>query len=499
MIKNKKILIIFLGIIIFGLMIFSNKVFAASASITSSKTVTQGSSVTVTGSVNAGAWNVTLSGNGQSKGLVGQTSTASNSSASTSITFKASKVGTYTFSLTGDITDFNTDKTTNVSKGCTITVKAKTATSTKPSPSTSTSSKPKTSPKPSTEPKKDTNCNLTNLGIKPHDFSGFSPSKTSYSVSVPNDTKSVQIYATKASSSATISGTGTKKLKEGTNRFSIVVRNNGASKTYSISINRLLAEDTEDIPPNVVEEEEKEPEEVKGGLTSLDIPNYELDKIFNPSVFDYTVIVDKELTMEDLDEIKASMIYKTSDEKLKAEATSNISEDEKRTITIVVKNDKNEVARYIITFELKEPDEVQENLAGIFTPVSQNSGNDGGGNVATENKSNFKLYLAIGGFITILLIAVALAVISYIQTKRLQECGYYDNEDGDSEFPKMTQYGDDVENDSKKNSKNREEELLDPSQEFGEITTEIISKSQKLNGYRNLRGQRKAGGGGRHF
>ena len=99
------------------------KVEASSANISASSTsVTQGSSVTVTGSVTSGAWNLSLSGAGQSKGLVGQTGTTDNASASTSITFTASSVGSYTFTLSGDVTDYYTDENTSVKESITITV-----------------------------------------------------------------------------------------------------------------------------------------------------------------------------------------------------------------------------------------------------------------------------------------------------------------------------------------------------------------------------------------
>ena len=98
---------------------------AASSSITGSKTVTVGESVTISASVNAGAWNVVLSGNGQTKELVGQTTVQGNSSASTSITFTPDKAGTYTFTLSGDISDYETEETETINKTCTITVKEK--------------------------------------------------------------------------------------------------------------------------------------------------------------------------------------------------------------------------------------------------------------------------------------------------------------------------------------------------------------------------------------
>ena len=36
---------------------------------------------------------------------------------------------------------------------------------------------------------------LSDFGIKPHDFSGFKPNTLKYSVDVPSDTETVEIYA----------------------------------------------------------------------------------------------------------------------------------------------------------------------------------------------------------------------------------------------------------------------------------------------------------------
>ena len=64
---------------------------------------------------------------------------------------------------------------------------------------------------------------LGNLGIKPNDFKGFTPSKISYSTTVPDNVSSIEIYATKGQSGQTISGTGKKQLKDGQNNFEIKV------------------------------------------------------------------------------------------------------------------------------------------------------------------------------------------------------------------------------------------------------------------------------------
>ena len=110
--KSLKMTLITMIIAIVICMLNVTIVKAASSSITGSKTVTVGESVTINASVNAGAWNVVLSGNGQTKELVGQTATQGNSSASTSITFTPNKAETYTFTLSGDITDYETEKQT---------------------------------------------------------------------------------------------------------------------------------------------------------------------------------------------------------------------------------------------------------------------------------------------------------------------------------------------------------------------------------------------------
>lgn len=93
---------------------------------------------------------------------------------------------------------------------------------------------------------------LANLGIRPNDFSGFKATKTSYSTDVPNNVESVEIYATKGQSGQSISGTGKKALKEGSNTFNIVVtaEDGKTKKTYTLTINRKSNTDTENTVTN---------------------------------------------------------------------------------------------------------------------------------------------------------------------------------------------------------------------------------------------------------
>ena len=130
------------------------------------------------------------------------------------------------------------------------------------------------------EQTKSSNANLSNLGIKPNDFSGFTPNKTEYDVTVPDDVDSIQIYATLQDSKAKILGTGTKGLNYGLNEFTITVTaEDGTTKDYILNITRGGEENTENVS-----------EEYLGdGLASLNIENLELSPSFDTNIYEYTV------------------------------------------------------------------------------------------------------------------------------------------------------------------------------------------------------------------
>lgn len=120
---------------------------------------------------------------------------------------------------------------------------------------------------------------LSNLGIRPNDFSGFNANKTSYSTEVPNNVESIEIYANKGQSGQTISGTGKKTLKEGANTFNVVVtaEDGKTKKTYTITVTRKTKDDnnsTENETTNEITEEVTETEDSEKpsfGLTKLSI------------------------------------------------------------------------------------------------------------------------------------------------------------------------------------------------------------------------------------
>lgn len=212
---------------------------------------------------------------------------------------------------------------------------------------TNTSSSNKTTNSSSTNSsnKKSSNANLSNLGIRPNDFSGFKEETTSYDVTVPSDTDTIEIYATAQNSNAKISGTGSKKLETGKNTFSVVVTaEDGTKKTYTINITKSegKGENTESIQ-----------EQYSGdGLASLEIENLELSPKFDTTVHEYNVKYIGENTKLD---IKAT----TTDPYYTTEITGNedLKEGENIINVLVSDPDGKNIATYQITVNKSIVDE----------------------------------------------------------------------------------------------------------------------------------------------
>ena len=80
--------------------------------------------------------------------------------------------------------------------------------------------------------------NLKSLSIEGYSIDpGFKKDVTEYNVSVPENTKTIEINAQANDSKATVSGTGEKEVSAGINNFTIVVRaENGSEKKYTINV-----------------------------------------------------------------------------------------------------------------------------------------------------------------------------------------------------------------------------------------------------------------------
>lgn len=191
---------------------------------------------------------------------------------------------------------------------------------------------------------------LANLGIKgQYDFTGFRAAKTSYSVTVPNEAESVEIYASKGQSGQKITGTGVKQLKEGNNTVNVVVtaEDGTTTKTYTISIERKSAETTDNTEEK---EEEKQPEETSTeeqesfGLKELKIEGIEITPEFKTDIYEYSAELKEDKTSLELTTVPTV-------ENAEIEVTGNEDlKDGENIITVIVKEkDTDKTATYQIT------------------------------------------------------------------------------------------------------------------------------------------------------
>lgn len=494
--KNKIKLILLMSFVLLGLL--SAKCFATSISVSSSKkTVSPGESfsVTISGSDATGRVNISAS-----NGSVSQSSVWIENS-SVTVTVKAGNFGTVTVSASGELSsnsgvDKNVSGSTSVSIQSSSNSGGNTGNQGGNNGGNSGSSTSNGNQGGSTTTAKDGNNNLTNLGIRgQYDFKGFSSGNLNYSVNVPNDVTSVEVYAQKSSSKATVSGTGTKTLKSGTNKFSVVVTaENGSTKTYTISVNR--AGEEEGSVPNSVDEEQPEGEEpnVGVGLERLIIEGYELDKEFKTEEHEYIVKVNNELTLEDLEAIKQKITVTTNTDKVSTEIVAEISEDGKKTITIIVKDEEKEYSRYVISFE-KEEEEKKD--AVVLMTNDSNGGNTAKGILRLNPEQ--QIYVVLGCLGITLLMAIYFACLAYVKSKRLAEYEEDEYEESEnSEFEKMNQYYVGFEGTQNENiQRNEEVEELGKNEFSTDTVDEVTSKLGKLNGYRSMRNKSRSTG--RHF
>lgn len=222
--KRIKYFIFMIGVCLLGL----GTVNAAKFNVTTNKTtVVVGSTVKITVGVSgsdAAGWEYCLNYDSSMFSLTSHSSTcvlggtlAGNKSVT--FTFKAKKSGSYTFSLR-DASILNDSAKEVLSSSGKVTVKAKTQAEIEASYST--------------------NANLSALRVVDHVISpDFDKDKLEYTLEVENDVEKIEIKATRADSSASVSGTGVKDLSEGLNKFNIVVTaEKGNKKTYVINVTR---------------------------------------------------------------------------------------------------------------------------------------------------------------------------------------------------------------------------------------------------------------------
>ncbi len=260
---------------------------------------------------------------------------------------------------------------------------------------------------------KSNNANLSDLGITPNDFKGFKPGTTSYTVEVPEETETVNVYAKAQHSKATVSGTGIKKLEKGENKAEVVVTaEDGTKKTYTITINRLSG--TEEADTN----EENGNLEDGNGLVELKISDLALTPEFKTDIYEYSVKYIGTDTKLDVEAKPTSADYT-----IEITGNENLQEGENIITILVYQSNGENVATYQITVNKSLVDE--EALA----------------REAVE-KQKKQQKIIIGAVVGIIIVAIIVGlIIKKIRDKKIEkeynDAHYLEYEDDeDEELPK---------------------------------------------------------------
>lgn len=365
--KKVKIILMYFLILV-AMIIFGSKVQAASANISASTTSAKvGENIKITVSINGASWNLNLSG-AVSNSYADVTDDAENTNKTYTTSFTPSSAGKYTVNLKGKVNDSNFSAV-NIDTSVTINVSNTTAGTT-----TKNETAPSTNQKIETQ-KKSNNANLSNLGIRPNDFSGFKAGTTTYNVTVPKDVEEVEVYGKAQDSKAKVAGTGKKKLQEGKNTASVTVTaEDGTKKTYTINITRGATEEDNESEeegeddPEADDNNETDVAEGKG-LSELKIGNLELSPTFRTDIYEYTANYIGEETKLDINVI-------TTDEDYTIEIIGNEELKEGENIITILVSDAegNNVATYQITLNksLAPPENQEENgmkILGIIVGI----------------------------------------------------------------------------------------------------------------------------------
>ncbi len=254
---------------------------------------------------------------------------------------------------------------------------------------------------------KSDNANLSDLGITPHDFSGFKYAITSYEITVPEDTESVVVYAKAQDGKAQVAGTGEKKLEKGENKIEVIVTaESGNKKVYTINIIREIQQEEE--------QQTNEEENQINGLVKLKIGNLSLSPQFTTDIYEYTV---KYIGEDTKLNIKAEP---TNDNYVvEIVGNENLKEGENIITILVSKENGDNVATYQITVNKSLVDE-----EAIAREEAQKM----------EQQKKIILVSVIVGII--ILAIIVFAIIKRRKNRRLAEEfeeDYYDEEDYDKQ------------------------------------------------------------------
>ena len=433
--KRKILKIFFVAILMF----FANTIiFNAGIISVSSSTNGDTATVSVSSSVKLGAYTVSVSGltpisSSGGQGAGGSLITNASAEGFTSLatfTFNAPSSDTkVTVSATGmEDTDLNPQSSETVS----VTVKAK-KNNTSGGDDTQGDNNPVDNNSENNDDnvsnnKESNNANLSNLGIKPNDFTGFKPNKNSYNVTVPNDVTSIEVYAYKGDEGQSVSGTGKKNLNEGENTFEVKVVSEDRSKTntYTIVVTREKSENSEQenntvddanvIDDGQIANEENGEGEVSGltleslkiiGITDKDDVTIEpnISPEFSPNIDEYTTTVQFDVNS------------------LKIEAKPTIE----NTSIEILGNENFQIGENIVTILLKNNDTGEQQTYQIIVNKTSDA-------IILENNIKYIKWGIIIAIVVIIVVAIIIAVVNHMRKIRARESEFGSNNIFDDEY-----------------------------------------------------------------
>ena len=431
--KRKILKIFFVAILMF----FANTIISNAGIISvSSSTNGDTATVSVSSSVKLGAYTVSVSGltpisSSGGQGAGGSLITNASAEGFTSLaTFNAPSSDTkVTVSATGmEDTDLNPQSSETVS----VTVKAK-ENNTTGGDDTQGDNNPVDNNSENNDDnvsnnKESNNANLSNLGIKPNDFTGFKPNKNSYNVTVPNDVTSIEVYAYKGDEGQSVSGTGKKNLNEGENTFEVKVFSEDRSKTntYTIVVTREKSENSEQenntvddanvIDDGQIANEENGEGEVSGltleslkiiGITDKDDVTIEpnISPEFSPNIYEYTTTVQFDVNS------------------LKIEAKPTIE----NTSIEILGNENFQIGENIVTILLKNNDTGEQQTYQIIVNKTSDA-------IILENNIKYIKWGIIIAIVVIIVVAIIIAVVNHMRKIRARESEFGSNNIFDDEY-----------------------------------------------------------------
>ncbi len=480
--KVKKFLSVSLIILLMTMSFSITKVNAATYSLTPNMTAKIGETVTITATVTAGGWELYLSGAGQNESLAGNTDILDNKTVSLSIKFTPTTSGTFTFILSGNITDFYSQdyNAQDIYQTCVVTVpeeQSEQGGNTNPDPGTTEpgdgneTSNPGTSsgeqnppssgennnnlpaeqtPAPEPEPQPKSNNNyLRSLKVDKGTLTpAFSREREDYTIEFPEDfdfstLDKINVSAIKENNAARINGTGDITVKEGENVIEInVMAEDQTVRTYRITF----------IKPEIITQSDLRLKSliVKAIDEDEKSEDVELEPKFDTEVFNYKLNVKENIEKLQIDaQVERDDIIVAIEGADKLHAGKNLIK-----ITLTSPTDENVKSVYQITVDK------ERTIVASTNPTE--------GVLSSENRTKLIMGIVLGIIAILGITLIVLLAINHKKNKQ-QQAG---NED-DETYDRLNKKKDKEELEEKK------QKLFDYEEEKSYLTDENLEKLSK--------------------